>query len=141
MDSPAALPSGHFLFLVLPPLLNAGATALNQDDQHKNKKDAGGNPDDIRCVHCDTPFRVFGSILLTWCEMLQAPPGSSMNSELLNPGAAALNQDDQHKNKEHAGSNTDNCRGVHCDTPFPCLDPDSARCFRLRRIPDEISTT
>jgi hypothetical protein len=49
--------------------------------------------------------------------------GSSMNNDLLNLRASALNQNDQHKNKEHAGSNSDNCRSVHRDTPFPCLDP------------------
>jgi len=46
-----------------------------------------------------------------------------MSSDLLNLRASALNQNDQHKNKEHAGSNSDNCRSVHCDTPFPRLDP------------------
>lgn len=46
-----------------------------------------------------------------------------MSSELLNLRASALNQNDQHKNKEHAGSNSDNCRSVHRVTPFPCLDP------------------
>ena len=59
--------------LVSPPLLDAGATALNQDDQHENKKHAGSNPDDCRCVHYDSPFRVFGSIWVTWCEVLQTP--------------------------------------------------------------------
>ena len=49
-----------------------------------------------------------------------------MSSELLNLRASALNQNDQHKNKEHAGSNSDNCRSVHRVTPFPCLDPSNS---------------
>jgi len=55
----------YLLFSVLPPLLDSGAAALNQDNQHENKKNAGSNPDNRCCVHCDTPFRVFGSILPT----------------------------------------------------------------------------
>jgi hypothetical protein len=53
-----------------------------------------------------------------------------MSSDLLNLRASALNQNDQHKNKEHAGSNSDNCRSVHRDTPFPRLDPS----FSMVRI-------
>jgi hypothetical protein len=53
-----------------------------------------------------TPFREFGSILLTWCNY-SSPTGFSMNVELLDLGPAALDQDDQHENKEHAGSYPD----------------------------------
>jgi hypothetical protein len=38
-------PHPHLLFSALPLLLNPGAAALNQDDQHENKKNAGSNPD------------------------------------------------------------------------------------------------
>jgi hypothetical protein len=50
---------------VQPLLLDPSAAALNQDDQHENKKNAGSNPNNRCCVHRDTPFRVFGSILPT----------------------------------------------------------------------------
>jgi hypothetical protein len=122
VDSPTELPSGLFVFFLPLPLLNAGATTLDQDDQHKNKKSAGSNSDNCRRVHCDSPFRVFGSILSHGAEFAGST-GSSMNNELLNLRAPALNQNDQHENKEHAGSNSDNCRSVHRVTPFPCLDP------------------
>jgi hypothetical protein len=59
---------------------------------------------------------------------------------LLNAGATALNQDDQHKNKKYAGSNPDDCRRVHYDSPFACSDPSGshgAKCCRLHRIFDE----
>jgi len=56
VDSPTELPSGLFVFFLPLPLLNAGATTLDQDDQHKNKKSAGSNSDNCRSVHRVTPF-------------------------------------------------------------------------------------
>ena len=41
-----------------------------------------------------------------------------LNSELLNPRATALNQNDQHDHKQHAGYDPDHCATVHVKSPF-----------------------
>jgi hypothetical protein len=45
----------------------------------------------------------------------------SMNVELLDASPAALDQDDQHENKKHAGSDPDKCCLIHRVTPFGVL--------------------
>ena len=37
-------------------LLDLSAAALDQNDQHDNKKHPGCDADDCRCVHSDSPF-------------------------------------------------------------------------------------
>jgi hypothetical protein len=37
---------------------------------------------------------------------------------LLNPCAAALDQDDKHNDKQHAGNNPNNCGTVHVNSPL-----------------------
>jgi hypothetical protein len=44
------------------------------------------------------------------------PPAPLKQTWLLNPCATALNQDDQHDNKKHPGSNPDNRGTVHIDS-------------------------
>ena len=53
-----------------------------------------------------------------WCEPDAAPTGSSMQLLLLDPSAPALDQNDQHDDKEYTGYNPDNRGGVHLASPF-----------------------
>ena len=99
-------------------LLNPSAAALNQNDQHDNKEDAGNDPDNRSCVHFQISRFTSESCLCLRHKLVAAPTGPSIQSLSLNPSAAALNQNDQHDDKEDAGNNPDNRSCVHLDSPF-----------------------
>jgi hypothetical protein len=99
-------------------LLNPGAPALNQDDQHKNKEYAGSDTDNSCGVHCDIPLSMFGSHLARMVRNFAGSTGSPITRELLNPAAAALDQEAQNQNEKHTGYHSDDCRAVHCNPPF-----------------------
>jgi hypothetical protein len=46
-----------------------------------------------------------------------------MNVQLLNPGATALDQNDQHNHKEHTRNDPDNCWCIHGESPFFIIRP------------------
>jgi hypothetical protein len=47
-----------------------------------------------------------------------AGPGRYVKAVLLNPRAAALNENNQHNHKQHAGNNADNRGTVHVRIPL-----------------------
>jgi hypothetical protein len=97
-------------------LLNPGATALDQDAQHNHKKHSGNNPDNCRCVHCESPF------LLVWRRLAREEHPASRKigvlAPLLNLRAAALDQNHQYNYKERTRDDTNNRRCIHCSFPL-----------------------
>jgi hypothetical protein len=89
-------------------LLDPCAATLNQDHQNENKKYAGNNPDNCWTVHFSIPFR---SSEPTYAMLQQT-------AELLDPGAAALDQDAQNQNEKHTGNYSDNESAVHGKFPL-----------------------
>jgi len=100
-------------------LLRFGAATLNQNDQHDDKENSGDNPDDCGAVHACSPFSEQDASFIPNRDLGKADAiGRFAPSELLGSGAAALNQNDQHDNKENSGNDPDNRGTVHCNSPF-----------------------
>jgi hypothetical protein len=50
---------------------------------------------------------------------LHGSAGRQAQTALLDPSAAALNQNDQDDDKQHSGDNLDNRASFHIDSSFP----------------------
>ena len=109
---------------VKPVLLDLCATALNQQNQHDDKQDASDNSDNRSTVHkkflsppkcciCSfSPYRTWEPASGTRA-FSSAPPEYIPRSELLDPCAAPLNEQNQHDYKEGPSHYSNNCRTVH----------------------------
>lgn len=100
-------------------LLDPRATPLNQNDQHDNKENASNNPDNRSRIHFNSPFGSYSQLQSQRRKPDEGPSIlTSRQTQLLHPGAAALDQNDQHNNKENAGNNPDNHSRIHFNSPF-----------------------
>jgi hypothetical protein len=140
-----------FAVLESPLLLDPRTAALNQNDQHDNEQNARDNLNDRGTVH-DIPLSLkskssSNAPLPFWdpapCETkVSISPSRPARGQykgttsvamrrrieltLLDPGAAALYQNDKHNNKQHARDNL-NDRGIVHEIPlseflaFPCF--------------------
>jgi hypothetical protein len=115
-------------------LLDPRAAALNKNDQHDHKQNAGDNPNNRDTVHFDFPFfdhrASFPSLIRTSARpgrlrKLSAKPvqlhgaaGILAQAVLLDPRAAALDQYDEHDDKQNAGNNPNDRDTVHFDSSF-----------------------
>jgi hypothetical protein len=115
VDEPEEQASGHHVFFADNPLLDARAAALDQDNQHDDKQHAGNNPDKCCTIHAHSPFPNFRSKLMQGQHTRRGFEGIWV---LLDARAAALDQDNQHDDKQHAGNDPDKCRTIHCNSPF-----------------------
>lgn len=110
-------------------LAHAGAAALDNDNQHDNEQNTGNNPDHHGTVHFDLLLLgkqakvsvEFG----TWpvgqvpehVEARAGPMASRRGRALLDVGAAALDEDAEHGDKQHASDNPNHHDTVHIDLP------------------------
>jgi len=121
-------------------LLDPGSAALNQNDQDDDEQYPGDDLDNRCAIHEKLPFRAKNLVhslpchhgtratlqakrqCLRFCATRNSSAGSlplqgtaeiSAQPALLDPCAAALNQNDQHDEKQHAGDNLDNRGTVH----------------------------
>jgi hypothetical protein len=97
-------------------LLDPRATALNQNDQHDHKKNAGNDPDNRGVIHSKSPFHTYQQLLQCFPTSPSSTP-DRMQPVLLDPRATALNQNDQHDHKKNAGNDPDNRGVIHLASP------------------------
>jgi hypothetical protein len=125
-------------------LVDLGAAALNQNNQHNDKQQTGHDANQSGAIHGETPFfcglarGASANLLLTFERSAKsrsrcrsgwncclaghvgqmAPPEDPHRLRLVNARAAALNQNSEHNDKQHAGYDSDNRDTVHTDPPF-----------------------
>ncbi len=119
---------------VKPRLLDPCAAALNQQNQHDDKQNAGDNSDNRSTVHKNflSPPKVLHSLLQSIEDLGASQRNSSSffgaagihtRSELLDPCAATLNKQNQHDDKQSPSHYSNNCRTVHLYSSFPQWPP------------------
>jgi len=109
-------------------LANLGAAALDEDAEHNDKQHAGDNPDQSNLVHFQSPFTQIpeswlaapGGFEVGWRSACKARPRQKdpHRRRLVHLRAAALNENAENNDEQHAGDNPDNRYLVHTDPPF-----------------------